>query len=43
VRSIVENKTKTPSVWVVTLVPSQPKAAALRPAPRIRAFAHDHY
>ena len=43
VRSIVENKAKTPSVWVVTLIPSPPKAAARRPAPRIRAFAHDLY
>ena len=43
VRSIVENKTKTPSVWVVTLIPSPPKVATLRPAPRIRAFAHDLY
>jgi hypothetical protein len=43
VRSIVENKAKTPSVWVVTLIPSPPKAATLRPARRIRAFAHDLY
>jgi hypothetical protein len=43
VRSIVENKAKTPSVWVVTLIPSPPKAATLRSAPRIRAFAQDLY
>jgi hypothetical protein len=43
VRSIVENKAKTPSVWVVALIPSPPKAAIPRPAPRIRAFAHDLY
>ena len=42
VRSIVENKATDPSVWVVTLIPNPPKAAAmLRPAPRLRAFAED--
>ncbi|MBI5322884.1 hypothetical protein [Bradyrhizobium sp.] len=39
VRSIVENKAINPSVWVVTLIPSPPKANAMRPAPRFRAFA----
>ena len=43
VRSIVENKSINSSVWVVTLVPSPPKANALRPAPRLRAFAEDRY
>jgi len=43
VRSIVENKAINPSVWVVTLIPSQPKVDALRPAPRVRAFARDLY
>jgi hypothetical protein len=43
VRSIVENKTTTPSVWVVTLIPSPLKADRLRPAPRLRAFAEDRY
>jgi len=43
VRSIVENKATTPPVWVVTLIPSPPKVAALRPAPRVRAFASDLY
>ena len=38
VRSIVENKALNRSVWVVTLIPSPPKAAT-RPAPRLRAFA----
>jgi hypothetical protein len=38
VRSIVENKAASPAVWVVTLIPSPPKASA-HPAPRGRAFA----
>ena len=42
VRSIVENKATNPAVWVVTLIPSPPKAGMLRPAPRVRAFAQDH-
>ena len=41
VRSIVENRANSPSVWVVTLIPSPPRATPLRPAPRVRAFAHD--
>ena len=43
VRSIVENKTSNPSVWVVTLIPSPPRSGTLRPAPRARAFAQDLY
>ena len=43
VRSIVENKTTNPSVWVVTLIPSQPRTRELRPAPRLHAFAEDRY
>ena len=44
VRSIVENKTSNPSVWVVTLIPSAPKVktGVLRPAPRVHAFAEDY-
>ena len=38
VRSIIENKATSPAVWVVTLIPSPPKASA-HPAPRGRAFA----
>ena len=38
VRSIVENKATNPSVWVVTLIPSPPRADTLRPAPRARAL-----
>jgi len=45
VRSIVENKSSSPPVWVITLIPNEPKAPAplLRPAPRMRAFAEDLY
>ena len=43
VRSIAENKATDPAVWVVTLIPSPPKAVTLRPAPRVRAFAEDLY
>jgi hypothetical protein len=45
VRSIVENKSSNPPVWVITLIPSEPRAPAplLRPAPRMRAFAEDLY
>lgn len=38
VRSIVENKSASPAVWVVTLIPSPPRTAA-QSAPRGRAFA----
>ena len=38
VRSIVENKATNPAVWVVTLIPSPPKAAT-QSAPRGRVFA----
>ena len=45
VRSIVESKSSNPPVWVITLIPSEPKAtsAPLRLAPRMRAFAEDLY
>ncbi len=43
VRSIVENNAISPAMWVVTLIPSPPKVTALRPAPRMRAFAEDLY
>ena len=44
VRSIVENKTSNPSVWVVTLIPSEfkVKTGMLRPAPRVHTFAEDY-
>ena len=43
VRSIVENKSSNPPVWVITLIPNEAKAPTvlLRPAPRMRAFAED--
>ncbi len=43
VRSIVENKARHPPVWTITLIPSPPKAATLRPVPRLRSFAKDVY
>jgi hypothetical protein len=44
VRSIVENKTRVPAAWTITIIPEAQKPAAvnLRPAPRIRAFAEDY-
>jgi hypothetical protein len=41
VRSIVENKATNPAVWVVTLIQVPPRAVAMRPATRVRAFAED--
>ncbi|HKU04733.1 MAG TPA: hypothetical protein VJR30_01585 [Bradyrhizobium sp.] len=43
VRSIVENKALNSPVWIVTLIPSPPRAVMPRPAPRLRAFAEDRY
>jgi hypothetical protein len=45
VRSIVENKSSNSPAWVITLIPSEPKAAPtlLRPAPRVHSFAEDLY
>ena len=43
VRSIVENKARHPSVWVVTLIPNATKTKTLRHAPRRHAFAEDAY
>jgi hypothetical protein len=44
VRSIVENKSRVPAAWTITIIPEAPKPAAvnLRPAPRVRAFAEDY-
>jgi hypothetical protein len=43
VRSIVESKGTASPVWVITLIPSPPRTAALRPLPRARAFLEDIY
>jgi hypothetical protein len=45
VRSIVQNKSSNPPVWIVTLIPSEPKAAPvpMRPAPPVHSFAEDLY
>ena len=44
VRSIVESKSSVPAAWVITIIPAEPKAGiAMRPAPRIRAFAEDYF
>ena len=44
VRSIVENKSRAPVAWTITIIPETPKPATvnLRPAPRVRAFAEDY-
>ena len=45
VRSVLESKSSTPARWTITIVPSEPKIkiGALRPTPRVRAFAEDRY
>ena len=45
VRSIVQNKSSHPPVWVITLIPSAPRAPAvlLRSPPRIQSFVEDLY
>ena len=45
VRSIIENKSRVPAAWVITIVPEEPKVSTpmLRPAPRMRSFAEDLY
>jgi hypothetical protein len=45
VRSVLESKSGIPQRWVITIVPSAPKAKAdiLRPARHVRAFAEDFY
>ncbi|WP_454621847.1 hypothetical protein [Bradyrhizobium cenepequi] len=44
VRSIVENKSRVPATWTITIVPEAPKptSVSLRPASRVRAFAEDY-
>lgn len=42
VRSIVENKSRVPATWTITIIPQEPKAATqLRPAPRMRSCIED--
>ena len=41
VRSIVENKTSNPSIWVVTLIPSESRVRTGSLRPSARAFAGD--
>ena len=43
VRSIVESKSSNPPAWIITLIPSEPKPASLRPASRVHGFAEDRY
>jgi hypothetical protein len=45
VRSVLESKSSIPLRWVITIVPSAPKAKAeiLRRTPRVRAFVEDFY
>ena len=43
IRSIVESKSSDPPIWIITLTPSEPRAAPapMRPAPRVHSFAED--
>lgn len=42
VRSIVENKSSTPSAWTITIIPEVPKPAlSMRPLSRTRSFMED--
>ena len=47
VLSVLESKSSIPQRWTITIVPISPKSGnkpkALRPAPRIHAFAEDFY
>ena len=44
VRSVLEQESSVPPRWIITIVPTQPKArgAASRPSPRVRSFADDY-
>jgi hypothetical protein len=44
VRSVLEQESSVPPRWIITIVPTQPKAkpAMLRSSPRVRAFADDY-
>jgi hypothetical protein len=45
VHSVLESKSSIPARWSISLIPAEPKVAltALRPAPRMAAFAEDLY
>jgi hypothetical protein len=44
VRSVLESKSGIPVQWTITIVPTEKiKADAMRPTPRVRAFAEDFY
>jgi hypothetical protein len=45
VRSVLESKSSVPVHWTITIVPTDQKikADAMRPTPRVRAFAEDFY
>jgi hypothetical protein len=45
VRSVLENKSSIPQCWTITIIPAEPrvKIDILRAAPRVHAFAEDHY
>ena len=43
VRSVQEIKSSIPQRWAITIIPSAPKADAMRPAPRVRTFLEDFW
>jgi hypothetical protein len=45
VRSVLESKSSGPNRWIITIVPSKPKAKAdvRRSTPRVRGFVEDFY
>ena len=44
VRSVLEQESSVPPRWIITIVPTQPKARSIasRPSPRVRSFADDY-
>jgi hypothetical protein len=42
---VLESKSSVPVHWTITIVPTDQKikADAMRPTPRVRAFAEDFY
>jgi hypothetical protein len=44
VRSVLEKESSIPPRWIITIVPTQPKAKSgmMRPTPRVRSFADDY-